>query len=105
MSNVVDHVGVIFRWPPPLEYPILPHEFKRTYAGQLDTAVTALGGGSTLLDVKDTELTTGGLDDPRPVGGGVVSARPTVSRRPSGIDDFLEMEAAGQEATHGLRRR
>lgn len=44
-----------------------------TYARQLVAAVTALGSSSTLLDVQDTELTTGGLDDPGPVGGGVVA--------------------------------
>lgn len=53
----------------------------RTYAGQLDAAVTALGGSTALLDVKDAELTTGGLDDTSPVGGGVVAANfpPSVS--------------------------
>ncbi len=45
-----------------------------TYTRQLDAAVAALGGSATLLDVKDALLTTGGLDDPRPVRGGVVSA-------------------------------
>jgi len=67
---------------------------KKTYAGQLDTAVTALGGGSALLDVKDTELTTGGLDDPRPVRGGVVSARPELACTPSGMDESVKMKAA-----------
>lgn len=44
-----------------------------TYTRQLGTAVTALGGSATLLDVKNAELTTGGLDDSGPVGGGVVA--------------------------------
>lgn len=46
---------------------------KKTYTRQLGTAVTALGSGSTLLDVQDTQLTTGRLDDTGPVGGGVVA--------------------------------
>lgn len=44
-----------------------------TYTRQLGTAVTALGGSATLLDVKNTQLTTGSLDNPGPVGGGVVA--------------------------------
>lgn len=44
-----------------------------TYTRQLGTAVTALGSSATLLDVKNTQLTTGGLDNPGPVGGGVVA--------------------------------
>jgi hypothetical protein len=47
---------------------------EKTYARELDTAVTALGSSTALLDVKDPGITTGGLDDPRPVGGGVVAA-------------------------------
>lgn len=46
-----------------------------TYTGQLGAAVTALGGGSALLDVQDTQLTTGRLDDASPVGGGVVAGQ------------------------------
>lgn len=70
---------------------IVPRSQKsqETYAGELDAAVTALGGGSALLDVKDTELTTGGLDDPRPVRGGVVSARPSLAGAPSGMDESV----------------
>lgn len=45
----------------------------RTYARQLDAAVTALGGSATLLDVEDAKLATGGLDDTSPVGPGVVA--------------------------------
>lgn len=45
----------------------------KTYTRQLGTAVTALGSGSALLDVQDTQLTTGRLDDTGPVGGGVVA--------------------------------
>lgn len=44
-----------------------------TYTWQLGAAVTALGGSAALLDVKNAELTTGGLDDTGPVGGGVVA--------------------------------
>lgn len=44
-----------------------------TYTWQLGTAVTALGSSAALLDVKNTQLTTGGLDNPSPVGGGVVA--------------------------------
>lgn len=46
---------------------------KKTYTRQLGAAVTALGCGSALLDVQDTQLTTGRLDDTGPVGGGVVA--------------------------------
>lgn len=46
----------------------------KTYTWELVAAVTALGGGSALLDVQDTQLTTGRLDDARPVGGGVVAS-------------------------------
>jgi hypothetical protein len=45
-----------------------------TYARELDTAVTALGSSTALLDVEDPGVTTGRLDDASPVGGGVVSA-------------------------------
>lgn len=45
-----------------------------TYADELGTAVTALGDGTALLDVKDTELATGGLNNTGPVGRGVVAA-------------------------------
>jgi hypothetical protein len=77
-----------------------PSQKEETYAGQLDTAVAALGGGSALLDVKDTELTTGGLDDPRPVRGGVVSADPELAGAPSGTDESVKIgTAAGERLT------
>ena len=43
-----------------------------THTGELDAAVSALDGSSALLDVKVTELSTGGLDDADLVGTGVV---------------------------------
>ena len=43
-----------------------------THTRELDTAVTALGSGTLLLQVKVTELTTGGLDDANLVGPRVV---------------------------------
>ena len=63
----------------------------QTYARELGTAVTALGDSASLLDVQQAELTTGGLNNPRPVGAGVVAkASPTVSRmsRRQGIEIF-----------------
>jgi hypothetical protein len=38
-----------------------------TYTSELGAAVTALGSSSSLLDVEDTGLTTGRLDDTGPV--------------------------------------
>lgn len=46
-----------------------------TYTRQLGATVTALGGGSALLDVQNTQFTTGRLDDASPVGGGVVAGK------------------------------
>lgn len=46
-----------------------------TYTRQLGAAVTALGDGSALLDVQNSEVTTGGLDDTGPVGAGVVAVK------------------------------
>lgn len=46
-----------------------------TYACKLDTTVTALGSGTLLLDVKVTELATGGLDNSDLVGTSVVAER------------------------------
>lgn len=43
-----------------------------THTRELDTAVTALGSGTLLLDVQVTEVTTGGLDDADTVGPRVV---------------------------------
>ena len=48
-------------------------DWTSTYAGKLDTTVTALGSGTLLLDVKVTELATGSLDDSDLVGLGVVA--------------------------------
>jgi hypothetical protein len=43
-----------------------------THTGELDAAVTALGGSALLLDVQVPELTTRGLDDANLVGPRVV---------------------------------
>ena len=64
--------------PIPLPSPIPPHTqtgigWISTYTGQLDTAVTAFRGSSSLLEVQGSQLATGGLDDPGRVGGRVVS--------------------------------
>lgn len=37
-----------------------------------ETTVTALGSRSNLLQVVDDQLASGSLDDPPPVGGGVI---------------------------------
>ena len=50
-----------------------------TYARELGAAVTALGDSAALLDVKNTELATGSLDDTGPVGAGVVTRKFTQS--------------------------
>ena len=62
----------------PIPSPIPPHTqtgigWISTYTGQLDTAVTAFRGSSSLLEVQGSQLATGGLDDPGRVGGRVVS--------------------------------
>lgn len=90
-SFVVGGAVAVSMWLSKSSSMIVPRSQKsqETYAGELDAAVTALGGGSALLDVKDTELTTGGLDDPRPVRGGVVSARPSLAGAPSGMDESV----------------
>lgn len=46
-----------------------------TYTRELGAAVTALGDGSALLDVQNSDVTTGGLDDTGSVGTGVVAAK------------------------------
>ena len=59
--------------PPPCRS-ILPLQEtdQQTYTGELDAAVAALGSSAALLDVKNAEIATGGLNDPRPVRGRVV---------------------------------
>ena len=53
-----------------------PHKnwksLRSTHTGELDAAVTALGGSALLLDVQVPELTTRGLDDANLVGPRVV---------------------------------
>lgn len=46
-----------------------------TYTRELDAAVAALGGSAALLDVQNTELAAGSLDNPRQVRRGVVTAK------------------------------
>lgn len=46
--------------------------FKKTYARESDTTITALGGCSRLLDVVVDEPAAWRLDDASAVGGGVV---------------------------------
>lgn len=67
-----------------------------TYARELDTAVTALGGSAALLDVQDPGVTTGRLDDACPVGGGVVAAKE------SNVSPLLHDDSLGD--TEGLVR-
>ena len=80
-------LSALFRGPPlqrdlqghihdlqPLDVPTLEPQVGSTHAGQLNAAVAAFRVRSSLLDVKEPELATGRLDDPRPVGLGVVSA-------------------------------
>ena len=62
----------------------IPSFSRGTYARELGAAVTALGDGASLLDVKQTDITTGSLDDSGSVGGGVVAVRQTVSYMASG---------------------
>ena len=50
-----------------------------TYTRELDTAVTALGGGTPLLDVKVPVLATGGPDNADLVGDRVVPEHACVS--------------------------
>lgn len=47
----------------------------KTYARELDAAVTALGSGALLLDVQVPELAAGGPDHADLVGDGVVPGR------------------------------
>lgn len=58
---------------------------KSTYARELDAAVTALGGSASLLDVEDSQLAAGGLDDTSPVGRRVVAVGDRVSRSVEGM--------------------
>lgn len=100
------------RRPPPAgrSPPVLPSKTQEceirqiTYTGELDTAVAALGGSAALLDVQKAKLAAGGLDNPRPVGRGVVTVDLNTSKsakHPSLVAIFSPFR--GQ--THGLRRR
>lgn len=51
----------------------------RTHAWKLDSAVTALGSGSLLLDVEVSQVTARSLDDADLVGPRVVPAREIAS--------------------------
>lgn len=60
-----------------------------TYPRELDAAVAALGGSAALLDVEETKLAAGGLDNPRQVRRGVVAiARPKLAKFPSAFLSF-----------------
>ena len=50
----------------------LRNSLGNTHTRELDATVTALGGGSLLLDMEVPELTAGGLDDADLVGPRVV---------------------------------
>lgn len=71
-------------WPPTLVHLLVDsshvEKAEGTYARQLDTAVTTFRVGSPLLDVQESQFTTGGLDGPREVRGGVVPDARSVSR-------------------------
>lgn len=79
---------------------------RSTYARQLVTAVTALGDSAALLDMKQTDITTGSLDHSGSVGGGVVAAREIVSYSSSAKNnsstDYFELIKV---RTYPLRRR
>jgi hypothetical protein len=60
-----------------------------TYTRELDTAVTALGGGTPLLDVKVPVLATGGPDNADLVGDRVVPEHACVSLRVSFPSSWL----------------
>lgn len=66
--------------PCPSSLPIASPPFCRirsratTYTRELGAAVTALGGSAALLDVQNSEVTAGSLDDSGPVGASVVAA-------------------------------
>jgi hypothetical protein len=77
-----------------------------TYARELGAAVTALGDSASLLDVKQTDITTGSLDDSGSVGGGVVAVQQIVSycRGPKYTARRFDFERA-EAGTCPLRRR
>lgn len=62
------------------EYPSAKNKLSRiTHTRELDATVTTLGSGTLLLQVKVSQLTTGGLDDANLVGPRVVA----IGRKPS----------------------
>ena len=63
----------------PLASVVKAIESRSTYARELGSAVAALGNGTALLDVKQADFTTGGLDDSGSVGTGVPAADGLVS--------------------------
>lgn len=79
---------------------------RSTYARQLVTAVTTLGDSAALLDVKQTDITTGSLDHSGSVGGGVVAAQEIVSYSSSAKNNsstgYFELIKV---RTYPLRRR
>lgn len=64
-------VIVVFAFHLP-QLPLEQESLGITHTRELDATVTALGSGTLLLDVKVTELTARGLDDPNLVGPRVV---------------------------------
>lgn len=89
-----------------------------TYTRELGAAVTALGGSAALLDVQNSEVTAGSLDDSGPVGASVVAAeispvsmdfrrksRATTHGRELDSIRFAFAMADDKNETHPLRRR
>lgn len=84
-----------------------------TYTRELGAAVTALGDSSALLDVQNSDVTTGSLDDSGPVGAGVVAMKISpvsyIARQDSALaiireairNQLMDIKAE----THPLRRR
>lgn len=111
--------------PVPLQSPVLRlAEFRSratTYTRELGAAVTALGGSAALLDVQNSEVTAGSLDDSGPVGASVVAAEISpVSifysvakagpRRERHMDERIRFDShlpwpMTRKETHPLRRR
>lgn len=91
--------------------PIVGKSTRRaTYARELGAAVAALGNSAALLDVQQTELATGSLDDSGPVGSSVVakesgSAHGVAKNACEGVRVRSDRDVEYSKGTHGLRRR
>jgi hypothetical protein len=95
--------------PPMPFYPTISRNRSTTYTGELDAAVAALGSSAALLDVKNAEVATGGLNDPRPVRGRVVPIE-IHSQSPRFLLKVARWfrddgQPKSKRATHGFRRR